>query len=291
MAPDGDLVATLAHEVGHSIDPCNFQMPKWNIDRDKLKEYLAEDPMMSKMDRAEVDEMMAGEQSYYMDPKLTISNDKVLNELISKGILTKVSDGFSPSQYPFKEEYACLTTKAGFQDVNQKDIADSIAYLKRAAVLADDQKQSNQVIGRYEQAMKQYPQCFASATHKSQMGEVAGDMMGAIVEEKFVSEHPFKSEEEKVGSSVFISNSCNSDKSKSDNVPSPMVVSQFAFDRLRDEHPMDDSRLNRISFTMQGLADAYGCKKATPACLDHLSLVSRSGKSSRSSSESQGGRQ
>jgi hypothetical protein len=51
--------------------------------------------------------------------------------------------------------------------------------------------------------------------------------------------------------------------------------------------------LDHIALTVPGLADAYGCKRSSPGCFDHLSLTARKGSSSgaeSSATESQGGR-
>jgi hypothetical protein len=287
--PEPDVLRTIAHEIGHSVDPCHFQMPQWTVDRvkfDKFKEGLTESQ------RADAMALIADGNSMDIDPKFIANDEKLVDDMIAQGVLVKTREKLSFDKYPFKKEYSCLVQQTGFRENSQKDLAQTSSFLRKAAAMTDDPKRSGKTVDRYEKAMKEYPQCVKSVAHASQMGEVAGDMMGVLVQEKFISEHPFKNEEEKVGSSQFIRRSCGKDQDPESL--SPNLVSNILLTILTDEHPQNSQRIDHIAVSLPGLADAYGCKRSAPGCFDHLSLTTRRGSGSSngdsSSTKSEGGR-
>ncbi len=290
--PDVDVLGAIGHEIGHSIDPCYFQMPQWTADTVKLSAYL-QDPSVTDEQKKKIEGMLMQGNPVDLDLKFFVDDEKLVDDLVAKGIFTKTREGFSFDKYPFKEEYSCLTKQTGFRENTKKDIKETVDFLKKSAALSSDPQGAKLSIDRYEKAINQYPQCLRSVAHNSQMGEVAGDMMGVLVQEKYVSEYPFKSEEEKVGSSMFARFSCRSNEDKDPESYSPSTISRVGLSILENEHPAHSSRVDHIALTVPGLADAYGCQRKGPGCFDHLSLAARKGSASggeSSATESQGGR-
>ncbi len=197
--PNASIVGILAHEIGHSVDSCNFQMETWQIDNEKL-EKMGQDHKLTSDESAELTDYFKNRKWLEINPDLIINDPNLQKKLAQAGVLKKISEGHSYSEYPFKKEYDCFVKANQFRETSKEDTNDTFQFLNKSVKGDATQKEkSRSVVLRYKSAMKKYPQCFRSITHAGQTQEVMADMMGALVEEKFILENPSRIEEERIG--------------------------------------------------------------------------------------------
>lgn len=283
FTPNTDLIFILGHELAHSIDPCESAMPVYEVNPDRLKEYLSITKKMSSNDPdyLKLKTFASGSSSKYaaIDFELVLGNADVVNDLINNEIIHKIQDGVSADKFPFKKEISCLVNKLNITDVTPKDIKANKKYLDRRIKGLEFDKIAKKSVQNYEAMVIKYPQCMKLTTHESQLGEASSDMFGGLIREKKLNESIPKSEEEKVAAfSTFIQSSCP-------NYPRRMaspVSTQNSLERLSDSHPFDWERVEKILMNLPKMAEIYECKRKYPSCFDHLTLVK-----SRSNSNNQ----
>lgn len=282
MSPDAGLLMVMAHELGHAIDPCHFQMPKVTIDRKKLTEYASSANNLGPQGQQGIVRLLlTGGDVLYDDPDLWM-DPKLSAQLKEKGII-QVSGGFAFEKYPFAKEYSCLEKK-GFRDNSAKDIEGAVNFLKKSAQLSANPAAAQNIVDQYEKTLKKYPQCLRSASHMSEMGEVCSDMIGAVAFEKYISENKIESEAEKIGSLPFPAMECEFGYQGMPDELSAEFISTYGFANTNQQHPNNSAREKHILFSLPKVAEAFGCTRAPNSCFDHLSLLNRSSsKPSRSS--------
>lgn len=268
---DAYLAFVIGHEIGHSVDPCNFQMPKYAIDQTKLRQF-SQKRKFDNQSTARLKSLSGyGNGQFHMDPRI-VFEPKLADELIREGILTLEKKGELVEDYPFKKEYECLTGPNMFRETTPEDIAYSKSYLKRLMGQAPDQNDID-TVKNYERLLEQYPQCIRTPGHSSQTGEVMSDVFGSVIFEKYISMNPFRNEDEKVGAIPWSHARCSPDAPKFERLD-PLTVGLY-FPIVAGEHPADGSRISKLTFNLPGTAEAYGCQRKEKACFDRLSLVDR----------------
>jgi hypothetical protein len=275
--PDAALVATFGHEIGHSVDPCRFQLESWEISQNKLHDFIKEGHVNA-VDR-ETLEQYEKEKVSRLDYNLDfILSDVDLSARLEKaGVFKKLSGSTEFSKYPFLKEYNCQIKEHSFKDTSQKDIEITNDYLR--SILGPGEK-----IPLLQRSMKQfkalslkYPQCFDSATHNSQMGEVMGDAFGAYALEAYVREYPLKTEAERTGALRQSSQSCgpSGPSSRGADIIPPDAI-QSILQQSRDEHPAERARAEKVFLSRPALAALYNCTPAHKNCF--LGLPSQQAK-------------
>ncbi|MGZ3771161.1 MAG: hypothetical protein ACXVCP_07655 [Bdellovibrio sp.] len=197
MASDASLVEVISHEIAHSIDPCNSGMPFWEIDQEKFNELL-NDPNFKTEKKILTSFISTDSKFINYDLSLFINNENFLNKLIAIKAVRKIQDGIPAEKYPFKEEADCFLKHNKIRENSKENISLTKKYLKKYSSLYKEKFLNDMSVERYFTALDKHPQCLNGITPVSQINETVPDMFGALVEEKFILENPFKSEVEKV---------------------------------------------------------------------------------------------
>lgn len=278
---DAQLLYTIGHEIAHSIDPCNGSAPLYRVNKEKFKDLSPKTRKSAESEFSENQLVNSPTEIYYTD-------SSYIEEMVRVGALVQESPTTKFSDYPMKPEYNCLVQKLKFRENSSKDVQVTSEYLK-GYNLGDDpnKKMRQEEVKKFAQAFKKYPQCLKSINHGSEMGEAMSDVFGALLMEKYVTEHPFKTEADRVGA-LFDVRYCGQEVDDEQEVmASPYFISVYNLGALKKVHPRDVARISKIQLNLPGVAEAYNCRRTHPTCFDHLSMVSRMPKSSAKKSQTQ----
>jgi hypothetical protein len=274
--PDASLVAVLAHEISHSIDPCRFQMEAWDLDKSKLKEFI-DQGHMNATDKETLEKINRENASTYYSSIGLLFTDSGLQDRLEKSGSIKKRWGFTEfSKYPFKKEFKCQTKENGFRAVTGNDIAQTKSFIKTQLPEHNTSPLTQRSVDRYLSQSAKYPQCFEVATHVSEMNEVMGDAFGAYTLEAYVREHPFTSEAEKVGAIKYDYSGCASSAPTwrgADYVPPSLI--EKSFNRLREEHPFNSQRVANVYLARPALAAIYDCTPSGKNCFFGLAAKAK----------------
>lgn len=266
--PDADLVAILAHEIGHSVDPCHFQMESYDIDRWKFEEFMASGNMNT-FDAQSIRSLISAESTtlnYSLD--FFVSDPELPSRLIKSGALKVRQDFTAFKDYPFAKEFACQTGGNGFKPLTAKDHTVTLNYMKGMLASAKQPELVKRSLAQFKKVSERYPQCLGSVTHDSQMGEVMADSFGAYALEAYVRDNPLKTEAERIGALPESHRQCQADSTKETSIGKyvPPLALLAMIPRSRDAHPQDQQRLEKIKLSRPALASLYGCKPSGKNC-------------------------
>lgn len=288
-----DILAIVAHELAHSIDPCLSQFSLLAIDEASLEKAISQ----KKISEAEVrlfrNYFEPGVKLVNYDSMLFISDQKFDDKLKKLGILKEEIRGVPSSDHIFKNENKCLMDANGFRQNESEDILylqNVFNFSIKHADSAEERRLQKKIANRYIEALKKHPQCLATMRGESQAGEVFSDSVASLVLEKYLIDHPPKNEAEKVLSVyTWINLSCNGDvpggaqKGIPSDAITPTTVSNGLMSSLfRDSHPRREERLRKIFLNLPGMAELFNCKRTAVPCFDHLSFYNRTSKSKKS---------
>ena len=280
MLPDPSLLFVIAHEIGHSIDPCSFQIPLMLVDSDKVNKFISESSF-SKLDSESFKKLFPKDTAMMnLEPLFFINDSDQVSKMVEKGFLKVVDPGLNLKQYPFKSVVNCFVDKNHIHQVSKSDLTLLKELYKKnnypsspsEKIILENTKK------RYFEAIDKYPQCFEALGLKTQLNETIADMIGTVVEEKYLSEHPPMTEEEKVSAFFGIADTCNEDpkilgKPKS---YAPRIIESGFINSLILEHPKDEDRIEKIMMNSPEMEKIFACKRTVPACFDSWSLVNNS---------------
>ncbi|MGZ3773147.1 MAG: hypothetical protein ACXVCY_06220 [Pseudobdellovibrionaceae bacterium] len=276
MSSDASLVSAISHELAHSIDSCTAQMPLLQIDSEKLKAFLA-NPSLTPEDKKNVSDTLSGNTKYSnIDLSLLINNPAIQRQLVSSGVVKEIQPGISIKKHPFAKEYNCFKDKMKFDDTSAEEVAFSKKYIKEQIYSNKNESSISKVsTDRYLAAIDKYPQCLSGITPKTEMRETMSDMFGALTEEKFLLENPFKNNDEAVFSILFIENTCENAGPSTQNNVSPEDIDIMLREKINHFHPKFETRISKIFLNLPGTARLFDCRRTAPACFDHLSFSRR----------------
>lgn len=273
-SPDSRLVLVMAHELSHAIDPCSGPAGLYKVDMSKAENMPQDLKAYAKFSE--------GVDYVNLNPEITSGDQRVLNEYLKSGFFRQDVPVTSAASYPFKKEYDCMTKELGFREISKNDEKATAEFIKRylKSKRVSAESPVNTSAKQYLEALKKYPQCLRVATHVSEMTEVMSDVLGTLVAEKYISEHPAKTEMDQVGYLPMTVDACKPAQSwnAANFVSSPQVTSQYFFSKFAEPHSTDEERIKKIYMNLPSIAAMYGCRRETPKCFDHLSLVGRTSK-------------
>lgn len=282
---DGALLFILAHEIGHSIDPCNFQMESWKVDRQKLESFMAEYPksegVLGDQDRNTLKTLVdikADQTHYSLD--LMISDTSLIEKLTAHGANKKTKEFTQIDKYPLKTIYSCIQDKGGFRDTQPADHQKTIDILRsNIPPSTKDRKVYESRFGRKSKALQDYPQCFKAHSHYSQMGEVMCDVFGSVILEKEARDNPPATEAEIVGWFPFSHEYCP--RTAIEGALSPISMQMMVYG-IGKTHPTEILRTEHIHLSLPGIAKRLKCTNSQISCFESLRLNGESQKTGRS---------
>lgn len=295
MNPDSEMLFVLAHEIGHAIGPCQLQMPFYEIDEGKLKNFLNDPNLPPGLKKSLSKKVSSGTQRFSGDLALKLDDLSWVDRLIKKGVFREIQKGSAFAAYPFKKEYQCFTNNH-FNETQEEDLTYTRKKLKQAILQSseDERQVARKTVKRYLKALDQYPQCMRTFGPASKMEEVMSDMFGALVEEKYLSSHPPTNEAEKIAAIWNIEDSCIDRKKLPRDSFSPNTVEEVIKMANQDVHPDNSPRVDKIILSLPGMAKLFDCQPKV-TCFDHLSLLKNTNQTGAAAEnldpQSQGGSQ
>lgn len=269
LTSESQIVFTLAHELGHAIDPCGFSMPfyrvKKNIDP-KFWKSLA-DPS--------IEETMKG-QFVNEDIALDINDQSELSK-IQELVLDQKYGYVSPATYPMLKEMKCFRESTSFKFHSPEDSAYLDLKFKKALekVPSQTKRRAKSTIRRYQKALDKYPECLKTYGPNSEMQEVMADVFGSLVTEKFYADHRERTTVDRGELLPFAEVICR--ETKKQDVPSdsvaPRVLESVIESSQKTSHPEYWARLEKIFLSLPSVAEVFQCQPTQVGCIRHLSLV------------------
>jgi len=287
-APDESLLGVIAHEIAHSVDPCNSQFGLQEMNKEKIKGLIDPATGVGKADQglSEPEKMaVSALEDFSMDgagktafPLDLVFGAKTKSKLIDLGVLSEFADPVKPESNPFKGVLACLVSEAGggFRDVAKDEIDKLVSEVtetrseQRGAgydAAADAEK--------IRTAFGMYPGCVGVEDH-SQLGEVFSDWVAADVVGDYLEGQSLVTDEDRLKPMGFfasiackIRHDASYDSSDRHSTPGAVITSALSdFYRASDPHPSPIKRLNDILLRNDKVRKAIGCtdQKTGNAC-------------------------
>lgn len=286
-SPNAMLTEVLGHELSHSVDTCNFQMPRYEIDLGRLEKFLSENKLDSSTNAMLEEFKIKKTNEVFIDLELIFPNPDVLNKLIKQQIITQKKQSTPYSKYPFKSELKCLNTSESIKLNKAQDIKYTVEYFNKNEAKMKSSG-ARQTLHNYSKLLEKYPQCLDTRALSSQSGEVMSDMFGSIVLADYYNDKPPKTDVDKVSGIFFAGDLCTElnqqgGVDKPDYVP-PKTLSSLIGVLGHSSHPGHQARLEDITFNFTPLAEKFGCKPMGKSCFDHLGITHSQMKGTNTSS-------
>lgn len=262
--PDATIVSIVAHEVCHSVDPCNSQAGVSRFNKTNYGKFGAQNLANS--------ELLGIFRSLAIGLRegqlVGLSLDKWLGENAAKllregGVFTTEVDGVPFSQYPLKGVYDCLVTK-GFrpetEDQRNALVEETIALRQE---LFGEQYDPGEDRAALLQALSRYPECLGNNRLNSQMGESIADWCGGEVLASYLKRHPPKTNLDRLAAvSFFAAEVCSKRAGPRDRNSYGAIVEGIDKDLIlsRDSHPVSTRRIEKILLANPEVRSALKCE-------------------------------
>jgi len=267
--PDEALVSILAHEMGHSIDPCNIQwdMPIYKIDVSRVQNFAADQsPTMVKI-RVAADQCKAAGLTTC---SVFLKDRAEANQYATAAALLKrEGQGQDLADYPFEGVKSCLQSPAGggfhsnesaIHDL-QLEAQDAVNQLNEGANLSPADRFAQQ-----EKMKKLFSKTDCSSNfikQPSQMQEVMADWFGNEVLNDYLRDHPRVGDapEDKLRPIAFLAkNYCGDVASAQSARGLANITSRIA----SDSHPLNAERIDQIALREPEIRKYLGCTALSP---------------------------
>ncbi len=145
--PDATMLRIIAHELGHSIDPCTASCDHLSANQEKIGQHLeeiksADNDSNTKEENEETEPteddyyeaVLEGLENHGDRPFITYysTDTGFKDKLMKEGFVRRNFKGIPRSQQPFDSVRSCLIKNAGFDNVSPQDIAIAIHQWKDA---------------------------------------------------------------------------------------------------------------------------------------------------------------
>lgn len=289
--PDTELISTLAHEIGHSIDPCGAQFPAYSIDEIKINKIKTPADSASEdqkyIDKSIMSAIATDSKTTALPFDLILDNPQSISPYIEAGILTPTAKSSRFIQkdkqiqgYPLSDVYSCLVSQkgGGFRQTTQKQIEDAVdlTVAKRSSIAGDNynpKKDRAKLITAYNR----FPQCNGPG-YPTQMREAIADWLGTKVLGDFLKGKQLDTPEKRLGpigyfaSIVCTTRTSLNDQKKVTAVSDIIAYSKNTLSADEDAHPPSKSRIDSILLSDPEIRKAMGCTDpAKPFCEHKIS--------------------
>jgi len=270
---DTAIIQIIAHEIGHSISPCNSQFGTYEISSDKLIKAqrgiaggayreIGRDPNKRKM---LMELLSINKKSNTTAFHLSlIANENVVQYFISKDILKPEIPGVKYDKYSFRNVVQCLSEKHGFRGVDEKEVRRIATEVSRARAEYREPSYNPQVDERQiVDVIMKYPEC-VSAGKKSQADEALADWFSSKVLADYLTGNPLKNSQERLGMVSFLAALVCQQRyegQKQDYESNASVFESINKDSssFRESHPPSKRRIEKIIFGEPQIRKSAGC--------------------------------
>lgn len=261
----------IAHEIAHSIDPCNVQLPLFSVDRKTLSQNLSKTRALTDPDYLsgviELRNRTRLTQYFSIRPEEPLWNHK--KNFLERKMISQETEPLSNGSttdrfenYPFAKIYQCLGASDGANFVT-----DAINPLRTDSVTQQRAKEIHRLertssprafieslfTGRarkkeIENDIQSHPDCGTYGSTKSQAGEALSDWVSSKVLGAYQQELASESLAKKVEGIFYFSYlACNT----------------VELNASKQVHPPTAHRIDRIFLSEPRVAAALGCEIAS----------------------------
>lgn len=297
---DSQMVGVLAHELGHSIDPCMTNNILYKVDQDKLDALTrdfqeqqendfekagsgtgetTQDPARAAL-KEELNFLNRSGTTYLNSVDTHRTNGPANKILIEKGVLTKVADPVPTAKHPFETVRSCLVNEEGIDEVSNRDIEAEVAIFE-SLNKRNDVKNSKEASQKLKADLQAGKHCEGSALKRAETQESMSDFYGAFTQARYLSEHPAKDITDAIGTvSIFSGRACGT-KEEYGDIKNPIEI-------LSKPHPRSSRRLKAVYFKMPGIAENFGCElKPKSKCFANQEFLLKRGSTNSDTKGSQ----
>jgi len=160
--PDSALVSVMGHEMAHSIDPCVSQFPLYKINSEALKE-IPESEIKANDETLHFKRALNYQEqgvNYTTDDFALNYSEDTIKFYETHKVLTRTTDGISPSKNPFTDVLTCLNVQKGIRKEDSQRVvqmAQEIADYRAENPYAGYDKESD--IRKMVHALSSHPEC------------------------------------------------------------------------------------------------------------------------------------
>ena len=267
--PDATLLRILAHEIGHSIDPCTASCDHMSANQEKIEKHLDEIKSSSSEteDSEEANEKseLTEEEVYlaaieglaeYEDRPFIIYNSldtKMKDKMIKEGFIKLNHKGIPRAQQPFNSIRSCLIRDAGLDNVSPQDVAIAVHQWKDAQKRFG-KKVTKKEISEYETYLQKNRDCVVVGNKMSQMSEAMADVYAAYAVSSYLKQNPPKTLNDRFAlEGLFARSICDSDY----NSKVAEALKNGGIGILEQRHPLPEARTKSILLQFPGVATHF----------------------------------
>ncbi|MBL7543858.1 MAG: hypothetical protein JNL11_08575 [Bdellovibrionaceae bacterium] len=250
--PDNQLVGIIGHEMGHSISSCNLSLGLDKVDPEMLNSLISKKSASASVRDNEL--LRDLKRVLPENRAVRIGNDYVISESFRRyaedvKLYTPIVNRIEKEDYPFAKVKECIVQNSKFREVSTDDArkitekASQFFKEKGSTFSAEDQKDLQ---ARAERSIE----CIGGFGEADETGEAMSDMWGSLAIEEYLSEHPPKTDLERLSLySYFGTSYCANHQEKAKfNAsirPQQLSLSQLSL-IAKSGHRQEQARLNLV---------------------------------------------
>jgi hypothetical protein len=272
--PKSLLMRTMAHEMAHSIDPCQQTVPLLKLNKANLAK-LPRSPSEWPVSLTKNSDMMnvililralseKGATFSNFKQMLFLKDPSLMDEITRSGYADLAAIAIPDGDGISRGAYACLRDQGKFAEITDKNItaiANSVtdSYGDEMGKKFDRQAFHSDLTAK----LKKHSQCHQIPGHTSHMCEAMSDAWSAKVMGRHFETNPPKDEIEKLAFvSLDLQSTCSAESRSATGRSSDVTVgaSTLLATKASGPHPSDRKRMDRIMLTDARTQKAFGCE-------------------------------
>ena len=278
--PVEQALQLIAHELGHSIDNCQAQVPLYQLDAGNKKKWAEVKKACSEPAcLAEVREIEAlwcrpSLQNYCNDALTLHISDEIRKQLLKSRVLLSQGKGVVPQKHPFHSVIGCLGSEegGGFRTGSIRDLKSVVKNVVDYRAAMGRKPEGEQKLLTH--ALLSLPECVSLSGVTGTAREALADWFGTEVVGDYLEENKslFKTPLEKLRPLALMASLYCEQKQRLEKrlrVGTPgSEDAQLSDDvrLLRQDHPPMVKRGEKILLRNPRIRKAIGCKEGERAC-------------------------
>ncbi len=286
--PDNQLVGIIGHEMGHSISACSLSLGLDKVDPQMLESLLSKKSAnANRIDNELLEDL---KRAMPQNHTVRINNDYFMSESFRSytdkiKLFTPIVEKIDKEDYPFAKVKECIVKNSNFRIVSEEDstkltsTTSQVFQSQGSPLSVEDQRQ-------LQSRNEYFIECLGGFDKADESDEAMSDMWGALAMEEYLTQHPPKSDLEKISLYSFFGISyCNhhQEEVKYTSKIRPQQLSLLSLrsiaksGRMQDQlrlslvHPPHEVRLNDLYFSLPKIAEILDCSPGkNTQCFDKL---------------------